>query len=446
MKKSLIWIVVLVLSVSMVVVFSFAGCKVEEKTPAEEATPVEEEVVSEKEQVTINFMADTRSELDKMVELLPDFEKETGIKVNYMALQETPLRSKTGLELSAPSTDISVVMLDFVFLFKYAKVGYLEPLDNYMEAIETFKKEDFQKPFIDACSYEGKLYGLPLYHDCNILMYRADLFAKYDLNVPKNYDELEQVAKVIHEEEPGVTGIAMRGQRGYGVNEWSWPTFLWGFGGSYYTEDMKGNLDSPEAIAALEYYTNLLNNYGPEGVANYSYVEVQTDLMEGRTGMIIDSATLGIRCEDPEVSAVAGKLGYAVVPGNVDVQPGFYSWTLAIPANSQNKEAAAKFAAWLASPEIAATVGWSAPNQALEEVYQISAYADYDQSKPLIKVMKDSLALADADYRPRIDEASEVGTAVSIAISEVLAGEKSAKDALEDANKEVNRILEEAGY
>jgi len=396
--------------------------------------------------VTINFMADNRSELSEMEKLLPDFEKETGIKVNRLTLQETPLRAKTGLELSASSTDIDVVMLDFVFLLKYAKAGYLELLDSYMEKNETFNRDNYQKPFIDAVSYEGKMYGIPLYQDCNILMYRADLFAKYNLNVPKTFDELEQVAKIIDEKEPGVTGIAMRGQRGYGVNEWTWPTFLWGFGGSYYTNDMKGNLDSPEAIAALEYYTNLLKNYGPDGVANYSYMEVQTDLMQGKTSMILDSATLAPRAEDPEMSKVAGKLGYAVVPGNINVQPGFYSWTLAIPANSHNKEAAAKFIAWLTSPKIASVVGWSAPNQALETVYQIPAYADYDQSEPLIKVMKDSLALADADYRPRIDEASEVGTAVSIAISEVLAGEKSAKKALEDANKKVNKIFEEAGY
>jgi len=395
---------------------------------------------SSNKQVTINFMADTRSELDKMTELLPDFEKQTGIKVNYMKLQETPLRAKLGLEVSAPSTEVDVVMTDFMFLNKYAKASYLEPLDKYLEASGTFNKDNYMKPFIEAVSYNNQIYGVPLYQDSNILVYRADLYKKYNLQVPKTFAELEQNAKIIKENEPGMSGIVMRGQRGYGVNEWTWPTFLEGFGGSYLSPDGKsGNLNSPEAIKALTYYGDILKKYGPSGVANYSYVEVQNDLMQGKAGMFIDSATLAVRCEDPKVSTVAGKLGYAMVPGDKTVAPGFYSWTLAVPKNSKNKEAAGKFIAWLTSPDIAAKVGWSAPNQALEKVYNIPAYPG---TEPLINVMKESLKFANADYRPRIPEADQVGTAVSVAISSVLDGSKSPANALKEANDSVNKILQ----
>ncbi len=402
--------------------------------------------VDSSEPVVINFMADNRSELVKMQELLPEFEAENNIKVNWMQLQETPLRSKTGLELSAPSTDIDVIMVDFLFMNKYAKAGYLAPLDEYFGKGSTFKESDFQSPFIDAVKYNGKQYAVPLYQDCNILVYRADLYAKYDLNVPKTFEELEYNAKVIHENEPGVAGITMRGQRGQGVNEWTWPTFLRGFGGTYFDHNMMGNLDTPEAIAALEYYASILKNYGPEGVANFSYIEVQTGFAQGKAGMFIDSASLAPRCEDPASSKVAGKIGYAVVPGKREIQPGFYSWTLVVPEHSKNKEAAAKFLEWIVSPEIAPRLGWSAPNIALETVYDVAPYAGYDQSEPLVEVMKNSLALADPDYRPRVDEASEVGTRVSIAISEVLAGEKTAEQALKEADADIDQIMKEAGY
>lgn len=396
--------------------------------------------------VTINFLADNRTELVRMQELLPEFEAQTGIKVNWIQMQETPLRSKTGLELSAPSTEIDVIMTDFLFMNKYANAGYLHAIDDYLEASGTFKESDFQPPFLDAAKYKGKIYAVPLYQDCNILAYRADLYAKFGLNVPVTFDDLEHVAKVIDENEPGVAGITLRGQRGMGVNEWTWPTFLRGFGGSYYDENMMGNLDTPEAIAALEYYNRILMNYGPEGVANFSYIEVMQGLMQGTAAMWIDSASLGPRSEDPSASKVAGKLGYAVVPGNVERQPGFYSWMLVVPAHSKRKEAAGKFVAWIISPDIAIKLGWSAPNQALEAVYDIPPYAGYSQSEPLVKVMKDSLALADPDYRPRVPEQAEVGTVVSIAISEVLSGEKSATEALKSASAEITRIMKEAGY
>jgi len=335
---------------------------------------------------------------------------------------------------------------------KYAEAGVLAPLDECLEGSGRFDEANYQAPFLEALRYEGDLYGLPLYQDTNILMYRADVFAELGLDVPKTVEELEEVAAAITEwgKDQGMYGIALRGQRGMGVNEWTWPAFLWAYGGSYYKDfpnDMHPNLDSPEAIAALEYYVNMINNYAPPGAANYSYVEVQTDLMQGNAAMIIDSATLGIRAENPDESKAAGKLGYAVMPGGEGgQQPGFYTWSVVIPAEAENKAAACEFLAWLLDPEVAPDIGWSAPNQALEQVYAIPAYPGYDQSQPLIDVMKDSLALADADYRPRAAEQTEVGTAISVAISEAIAGDKTAEQALKDANAAIDKIMQKAGY
>lgn len=416
--------------------------------------PAAEEAAEEAtgEEVMINFMADSRSEFVTMMEILPDWTADSGIDVNMVQLQETPLRAKTGLELSAPSTDIDVIMTDFQLMQKYAEAGVLQPLDECLTEIESFEEANYQAPFLDALRYEDQLYGLPLYQDTNILMYRADIFEELGLDVPETVEDLEAAAAAITEwgADKDFYGIALRGQRGMGVNEWTWPAFLHAFGGSYYKDfpnDMHPNLDSPEAVAALEYYVNMINNYAPPGAANYSYVEVQTDLMQDKVGMIIDSATLGIRAEDPEASMVAGKLGYAPVPGGPGgQQPGFYTWSVVVPAQAKNKDAACEFLAWMLAPDVAPVLGWSAPDQALEQVYAVPAYADYAQSQPLIDVMKESLAMADADYRPRVPEQTEVGTEVSIAISEAIAGTKTPEEALKDAHEAIDKIMQDAGY
>lgn len=397
--------------------------------------------------VTINLMGDNRAEFTKMLELYPEFEKQTGIKLNFIQLEETPLRSKTGMELAAASTDIDVVMMDFTFVAKYSKAGYLQPLDDLLAKEPTFKKEDFMKTFLDGSSYEGKLYAVPINQDCSIMTYRADIFKELNLDVPKNFDQLEDVCKKIKAAKPEMSAIAMRGARGAGLNEWTWPTFLWGFGGQYYDASYKAVLNSPEAIKSLEYYSNLLKNYGPAGVANYSYIEVQTDMAQGNTAIMIDSASLSPRCEDPSYSKVSGKLSYAKVPGLAGKeQPGFYAWTLAIPKHSKNQEAAAKFVAWLSSPDIASKVGWSAPNQALKSVYSIPKYADYTQAQSLYDVMIESLAVANPDFRPRLEVGTEISTRVSEAVSSVLAGETDSKTALDACNTDVDKILKDGGY
>lgn len=402
--------------------------------------------------VTLKFMCDSRDEFTKMMDLLPQFTKKTNINLSLAQLQETPLRAKTGLELSAPETEMNVILMDFLLMKKYVDANTLEPLDGYLKDVSTFRASDYQKPFLDALTFNGKLYGLPLYQDCNILMYRADIFKKLGLDVPKNLEDLEAVAKEITQwgKKDGIYGISLRGQRGMGVNEWTWPAFLQAFGGSYYKnfpDDMHPNLDSPEAVEALEYYVNLIKRYAPPGAANYSYVEVQNDLMQGKVGMILDSATLGVRAEDPKESKVAGKLGFAVVPGGPNGRhPGFYTWAVVVPARSENKAKAVQFLGWLVSPKIAPQIGWSAPNQALDKVYDYPPYKGYNQSQPLLKVMKESLAIANPDYRPRIPQETEVGDAVSVAISEAISGNKTPEQALKDANRKVDQIMRDAGY
>jgi ABC-type glycerol-3-phosphate transport system substrate-binding protein len=399
-------------------------------------------------QTTINLMGDNRVAFDKMLELYPEFEARTGIKLNFVQLQETPLRSKTGLELAAPSTDIDVVMMDFRCVSKYSAAGYLEPLDSHLAKFPTFKKSDFMKPFIDAASINGTLYGVPISQECAVVMYRADIFKELNLNVPKTFEELEDVCKKIKAAKPDIYPISMRGARGSGMNEWIWPCFLWGFGGRYYDPvTYKATLNTPEAIKALEYYVRLLQEYGPPGAANNTCFEAQTDLMQGNSAIFVDANSLIGNCEDPVNSKVAGKLGYAVIPGNPGkAQSGFYSWVLVMPKNSKNKAAAAEFIAWLTSPDIAVKVGWTAPNQAMRALATIPAYKDYSQSRSLADVMSDALAIANADDRPRIDEGEEIGTLVSEAISSTLSRQTTARQALEACNTQVDKILKDAGY
>jgi len=58
----------------------------------------------------------------------------------------------------------------------------------------------------------------------------------------------------------------------------------------------------------------------------------------------------------------------------------------------------------------------------------------------------ESVKIADPDYRPRIPELPEVGDRIGIAIDEVMGGEKTAKEALDSAAADVEKIMEEAGY
>ncbi|WP_329454793.1 ABC transporter substrate-binding protein [Streptomyces sp. NBC_01497] len=69
-----------------------------------------------------------------------------------------------------------------------------------------------------AVSYEGKVYGMPLYQSSYVVFYAKAVFAKYRLEVPTTWDELMHNAAVLKRN--GVTPFL-------GTQSGTWPAFEW---------------------------------------------------------------------------------------------------------------------------------------------------------------------------------------------------------------------------
>ena len=105
----------------------------------------------------------------------------------------------------------------------------------------------------------------------NGLAYRKDLFedpdemaafkAKYgyDLAVPKTWAELLDIAKFFTRPDEGLYGVAIYTQKDYDAITMGFENVMLGFGGDWSDENYnpEGVINSPEAIAALEYYREL---------------------------------------------------------------------------------------------------------------------------------------------------------------------------------------------
>ena len=55
----------------------------------------------------------------------------------------------------------------------------------------------FDPRSLDALTVDGRLLALPSFLDFHVLYYRTDLLSKYDLPVPKTWDQLENVSRVV---------------------------------------------------------------------------------------------------------------------------------------------------------------------------------------------------------------------------------------------------------
>jgi multiple sugar transport system substrate-binding protein len=215
---------------------------------------------------TIRFVAANHNWTDVIKPMIPEFEKQTGIKVNMESYEEQQLTPKLTTEFTSNASTIDVFMtrpLQEGRLF--SKNKWYENLSPYLADTKKTPAEwdwkDFKKSAIDAVTLAGTVYAVPIVTEGEIVYYRKDLFEKAGLKPPTTLEELEEAAKKLHDPANGIAGIVVRGQRNPSVTQFS--GFLFSYGADF-LKNSKCVLDTPEALKAFQYYGRILKNYGPD--------------------------------------------------------------------------------------------------------------------------------------------------------------------------------------
>ena len=112
-------------------------------------------------------------------------------------------------------------------------------------------------------------------------------------------------------------------------------------------------LNSPEAVQAVEFYSNLLKNYAPKGVLTYTEDQARQALLTGRSNIFIHSSAWITPILLSNESKVKDTSRVVRMPaGPARDFPAANSQGLGIPKNAKNKKAAWEFIKWALSPEI----------------------------------------------------------------------------------------------
>lgn len=396
----------------------------------------------------ITVLLEGHSTSNAIQKLLPDFEKKTGIKVNLEIVPYSDLTSKALINFSSRSGRYDIVMDDIVHGYGYVNGGYVEPLDSLASNASIsgdFDQADFVPEYLNAMKIDDKLYGLPVYGESTFLMYRKDLFEQYGIQVPKTFDDLMEAAKTVKEKSNGeIAGITLRGEQGI-QNVYVWATFLWGFGGQWLNEQGMTDLESPEAVKALQFYKDILNQYGPTGVANFGWQENRLLFQQGKAAMTIDATVNGAYNEDPKESSIVGKVGYAPVPTQTDHPKGGAS-SLAVHGmylskESQNKEAAWLFMTWATAKEQQIQSMSIDPNSGVSSLAAMKDEAFLTKFGAFKDTMLEAIANGNTQYLPQIPQSNEIINNTGVAISKALLNNKSPADALKEANGLNNKLL-----
>lgn len=387
------------------------------------------------------------------------FTKETGITVNYTVLPENDVRDKISQEFTSQAGQYDVASLSNFEIPIYAKAGWIAPMDDFIAADSEFDQDDILGPMTTSLSSEGKIYGQPFYGESSFLMYRKDILEAKGVTMPERptWQEVAEIAAKVDEAEPGMAGICLRGQPGWGQVFAPLTTVVNTFGGTWFEKDWTPKVNAPEFTEAVNFYVDLVRAHGERGAPQAGFTECLNNLTQGNAAMWYD-ATSAAGSLEADGSPVKGKLGYVAAPVVKTKSSGWlYAWSWSIQEASTKKDNAWKFISWASGKEyeelVGEQLGWSkVPAGKRASTYENPKYLEV--AGAFAEPTREAIETADPEnpgVQPRpaigiqfvdIPEFPNLGTQVSQDVSAAIAGQTSVEEALDKGQQLAEDVAE----
>lgn len=423
MKKFLIALLILVLSVSLIA----CGTKDAEtpETPdvvdpgPDVETPETPDASGDKTLLNFAVQADSTPALDKIIEAFNSQSEKYEVKSTIMTNDSGQMHDQLLNSLSSKSGEYDIISMDVVWAGEFASAGYLQTIDKLLMS-NNWKPTDFNAGSMDSGKYKGKNYVLPYFPDLGFIYFRSDIVSEEDAAKLKSGDYTFDDFIAMGEKYKGQGGTkyayAYQSKQYEGltvnINEFS----------SNWT-DIEGGLN----------YMKQMMDKGltPEDILNYTEGETANALLNGETVFARNWPYVNGMLQTGEHDVKIEQVDYAPLPGGGSVG----GWILGINANSNNPEGAEEFLSFISGPEgqkINAIEGSYLPgyNALLED-------SEVLDSNKLLSNEGFQKALSGTISRPVVANYSEVSDKIQINTHEFLSGNGS----LEDAVKGIKEAL-----
>lgn len=374
-----------------------------------------------------------------------EFSKRTGIKVTINEVGRAGYFASLTTQLGSRSPDTDVAWFLSIDLPRYVDGGALEKLDTYVDTNLTAPGLDIQD-LLGLVTVKDELYQIPVDISTHYTYYRTDLID----SPPETWDEYFAVAKKFtkahNPDSPTQYGAVWTAQP---------PELARLFASVLFTHDgdlwdpSKGVLvNQPPVIEAVTRYIDFLEaGVAPIDLLSWNFNAVKDGLETGRIAMAAPHWNSAIGQIQRGNSEFADKIAVAPMPGirrpdgSVHRLAYQQSWGLVINSGSKNKEAAWAFVSFLASEEgqkiIIDKVGGLTPT--LKSLLLDPAYEGRPDTKHWrlqyetlqnAKSWPSEVWLPDAEQR------------FSDALIEAISGARSIEEALDNAARDIEKMIE----
>ncbi|MHA6644035.1 ABC transporter substrate-binding protein [Mesorhizobium sp. A623] len=381
--------------------------------------------------------------------MLPEFEKQTGIKIN---ITDLPYENALGEQVRdfVSGGDLDIALIDLVWIGNFAENGWIVPAEKFINdpklADPNLDLKDFFPLTLDAFgTWNGKLYGLPFDNYSGLLFYNKCMLkdAGFD-GPPKTWGDLkDRYGPALTKD--GKYAFALQSKRNETQSADSFARMLWPFGGSFLDKDFKSNLMSEGSQTGLKFRQDLMK-YMPEGIVAYDHAETVNALAQGDVAMITEWSSFYSTLKDPETSKIGDCLAVAPEPaGPAGRKPALGGFSLAVAAQADsNKQAAAwLFIQWVTSKANAKQYLELGGVPARQSVYKLDGVAEkYDFVPALVKSWQEGVP----QFRPRFAEWPQITEIVQEWGTKMMLGEVSTEDGAKEIGTRMETVLKDAGY
>ncbi len=287
-----------------------------------------------------------------------EFEETSGHRVDVRLIDNDDYFTNELAQYLEGEDPADVYMSGPVLMWEQLGAGHVEPLDSFLErASAGYDPDDFLTTLMRCNRWSGR-FGDPLGHgpllelpvNCESynLAYLPAVLERAGAEVPITWEGYFAVARQIAEKAAPCRGFGQRG-----VNVWhtiytGFASQLWSYGGRDFDESGACAIARPAALHATGDILAALQEAGPVDWLNQRWYELAIDFANGGYGLIVDSDHYVAYFEDPRVSTVSGKVGYALPPlgPNGQRNSNLWTWSVVMNATSRDKNTAWEFMEW----------------------------------------------------------------------------------------------------
>lgn len=395
------------------------------------------------------------TQYEKLYTRIPEWEKATGAKVQIVSSENYfDLDREIKQDIASGSVNWCVGSNHTSFAPQYG--DFYVDLKPYIPASTLAQ---YVPSAISNSTVDGKLVQLPRVTDISSIYYNKLIYddpaikARYKakfgkgLEPPTTFDEYKQQA-IFLSSPPNVYGTAFPG-KDEGLTG-RFMEILRANGGDLFDAKMNPIFNSQAGVDALQWFVDLYKAKAvPAGTVNYTWDDIGQSFAAGTLALDIDWPGFAAFFNNPKTSKIAGHVGFALAPvGEAGKRGGWSgSHSFSVTAACDNKKAAVSFVEFMTDydSEMMEARAGNLPTrtQAFTDVEAEFKKENNTYMADMFSTWQASLA--DARTPPLIPEWIDVSNVIWPALQAAILGQKTPKQALDDAAAKAKQIIQDEG-